>query len=92
MIVTEEMKVFVTTEEMSVTVTVTEETITIVTVTEEMTVIGKEILLVAVIMMILFKPEPLVDSKIRALVVARIRASNQKGKRLTRRFLNERKA
>lgn len=91
MTVTEEKTMIVTiTEEVIVivTVTVTEEAIAIVIVTEEMTVIGKEILLVAVIMMILFKPEPLVDSRISALVVARTRVSKQNGKRLLRRFPN----
>lgn len=82
------------TEEMTVivTVNVTEEKITIVTVTEEMIVIGKEILLVAVIIMILFRLELSVDSRIRALVVARTRVNKQNGKRLLRRFPHLRKA
>lgn len=82
------------TEEMTVIVivTVSEEKITIVTVTEEMIVIGKEILLAVVIRMILFRLEPLVDFRIRALAVARTRVSKKKGKRLLRRFPNLRKA
>ncbi len=79
----------IATEEMIMIAIETEDVITIVMVKEiegviaivieEMIAVGKEMLLVAVTAMNLFRQEPLVDSKIRALVVVRIRTSRMKG-------------
>ena len=79
MTATEEMITIVNvTEEMTMIVNVTEETITTAIVTEEMTVVGREAIPVAVTTMILFRQEPLVGFRIRALVAARTKVSNLK--------------
>lgn len=54
----------------------TEEMITIVAVTEEASVVWREVIPVAVRMMILSRQEPLADSRIRVLAAARARVNN----------------
>ena len=77
-IATEEMTaIAIVTEEMMATVTVTDEMIMTVIVTDEMNVLGREVILVVAIMMILSRPEPLVVSRIRVPVAARIKVSNR---------------
>lgn len=59
-----------------IAMTVTEEMIIIVIVTEEMSVVWREVIPVAVIMMILSRQEPLVASRIRVPAAVRIRVNN----------------
>lgn len=79
----------IVTDELTMIVIATEDVIMIVNaneteewsmiVTEELIAIGKEILLVAVMEMSLSRPELLADFRIKALAVARIRTSREKG-------------